>query len=1083
MLSPTASSENLENAADGAAGWRTFAAAERRDPEPGLSPEIPLSPDERAAVDGILRRVIESLERQTWPLATYRVQFNAQQRFQDVLAWIKDLAILGISDLYSSPFLESREGSLHHYDIVDHARISQEIGTLEDIRALSSELKRYQLGLIVDVVPNHMAACPEKNAWWRDVLENGPSSAYASYFDIDWMPLKPDLANKVLLPILGDQYGAVLEEGHLQVEYSEGGFRLRVYDRNLPLTIRSCALILAPEINRMIDLLGQEHPDVQELISITNSMASLASTTEADPQRLDDRRRERDVLRRRLRQLVESSELIRNYVADCVRRVNGAVGNPESFDLLDQLLQEQAYRLAHWGVAAEEINYRRFFDVNELAALCMERDEVFEQAHALLFELMKEGVIQGLRIDHPDGLYDPGAYLSQLQGRRFLQRCQDVWELLPESERHDWDRLAGRLTELWSAAVQIPGSPIARPMYLVVEKILEHGEPLPVDWLTHGTVGYEFLNAVTGVFVEQSSEKSLTRFYAQFTRAETDFAAISARCKRLIAHVSMASELNVMAHRLDRISERNRRTRDFTLNSLSGAIGEVVSEFEVYRTYIQPARTLERDRQYVESAVARARRDNRTTSTGIYDFLQDVLLLRHKAGEGHPEIQADVQSFVGKFQQLTGPIMAKAIEDTAFYRFHRLAALNEVGGAPDRFGTSVDEFHQMNHRRAMAASLGMSATSTHDTKRSEDVRCRVVVLSEVPQLWRSRVNTWARMHRSAITEIDGEPAPSRNDQYVFYQSLLGIWPAHPTEVNEQFVERLQTYMLKVVREAKLQTSWINPFEPYEQATRAFIDAVLKGRQSKAFLEEFHDFANKVAIHGVWNSLGTVLLKVVSPGVPDFYQGTERWHFALVDPDNRQPVAWEPTRQGLAKIQQKLAEVLGGIPQDDSVTPWISTPSSLSAAQIAQWSEYLGGLIRSPEQDGIKLLVTLLALRTRRHYANLFQKGDYSPCQFEGAYADCGIGVIRSDSRNVVLAVAPRLTVRLCGFGGPAPLGDVWGDTCVVWPTNIDHPRRLRDVFSGREIVLTDQMRLSELLSDFPVGLWVGERTPVESESW
>lgn len=1023
-------------------------------------------------VDAVLAAVIRRLSAQRLPRATYRVQFNAHCPFREVTAVVPYLEALGISDLYASPFLQARPGSPHGYDVINHGAINPEIGTLEELRELRQALRERGMGLIADVVPNHMAASPQLNAWWQDVLENGPGSAHAAYFDIDWMPLKPDLAHKVLLPVLGDQFGKVLEDGQLVVQYGAGSFWLEYFGQQFPVAPGTYAMLLTPRLEDLAQRLGSEHPDIVELFSILTAVRNLPPRTETDPERLAERRREKEVIKRRLHELVERSPDVAEFVAGNVRQINGRVGEPRSFDALDELLQQQAYRLSYWRVASDEINYRRFFDINELAAICTEHPQVFAETHRLLFALLDEGTITGLRIDHPDGLYDPRKYLCQLQEEHFLRLCRDeLKSVAPEPAEAEQQRLEQNLAELWRNAALIPGSPWSRPLYVVVEKILARDETLPEDWPVHGTVGYEFLNAANGLLVDPAGLRPLSTLFARFTEQSLDFQELAYHCKRLIVRMSMASELNVLGDRLDRISERNRWTRDFTLRSLTRALQEVMAGFIVYRTYVQPDRVLERDVHYIERAVARAKRRNPTMSSSIFDFVRDVLLLRDRENVDEHERQA-LQQFVGKFQQLTGPIMAKAVEDTACYRYNRLVSLNEVGGEPATFGTPLDEFHRLNQSRLPRLSHALSATSTHDTKRSEDVRARINVLSEIPREWRERVQAWSRSHRRLREEHDGVDAPSRNAEYLLYQTLVGLWPDPSPEGadREALVERIQGYLLKVVREAKVHTSWISPNEAYEAALHRFIAGLL-GRRT--FLADLDDFARRVADHGRWNSLSQLLLKITSPGVPDFYQGTETWNLTLVDPDNRQPVDFAAQQRALAELQAEMAAELSNAASNAAATAWLTAdPGETSLPQR---------LVESRRDGRIKRFVMLLGLHLRRSCGDLFTTGEYLPLETTGPLADCVVAFARRDAERLAIVVAPRWTVRVVGFGGPPPVGDVWRETAVVLPALPDPaaPVVLRELFTRRTTRFAAALPVAEALRTFPVAVWFGSASSSE----
>lgn len=1021
-------------------------------------------------VDAVFAAVERQLQMQSLPTATYRIQFNQHCTFREIEEFVPYLFALGVSDLYASPFLQARPGSLHGYDVVNHAVINPEIGTRDELQSLRSTLRQHEMGLLADVVPNHMAADPVLNPWWQDVLENGPSSAFASHFDINWTPLKSDLAQKVLLPVLGNQYGKVLEDGQLIVRYGDGVFWLEYFEHRFPLSLRSYAAILAHRVEELQQELGDEHPDVLELLSILTAIKNLPHRSETDAELLVERRREKEVVKRRLNELVQRSSRLAEFVDENIRQINGRPGEPRSYDRLDELLQHQAYRLAYWRVAADEINYRRFFDINDLAAICTESPQVFAESHRLLFELLDQGTITGLRIDHPDGLYDPRGYLMALQERRFLQLCREAVAdmTMPAAgsngEPIGQPALEQRLLELWRPAAEISGSPLARPLYVVVEKILAKDEPLPEDWPVHGTVGYDFLNALNGVFVDPRGERKLTAFNHRFTKQSLSFAEMAYHDKRLIVRTSMASELSVLGYRLDAISERNRWTRDFTLNSLTRTLQEVISCFGIYRNYVQEGRVLERDRRYVEEAVALAKRRNPAMDASIFDFVRDVLLLNFRENADEEE-RSSLVRFVGKFQQLTGPIMAKAVEDTTNYRFNRLVSLNEVGGEPARFGISAEEFHRQNLARVPKWSHALNATSTHDTKRSEDVRARINVLSEIPKEWQDRVQRWSRWNRRLKTDLHGVEAPSRNSEYQLYQTLIGIWPDVPPsgEDHATFVARVRQYLQKVVREAKVNSSWISPNEPYEAALFKFIDGLFDPRHRQPFVRDLDEFARKVAVHGRWNSLSQLLLKLASPGVPDIYQGTELWTLTLVDPDNRQPVKLVEYRDLLNGLLADMAAALE-VPNPSSVVEsWLDVNTSRTDSSTSQVANLILRLLDDSAGGLIKLFATLIGLRTRRLFPQLFTVGTYEPLTVTGPHAEHLLAFLRRHEDRTMLVVVPRLTVRLCGFAGKPPIGDVWGDTKIHLPPACSGLRYF-DVFT-RCVVAPAESLLSLSVND------------------
>ncbi len=997
------------------------------------------------------------------PAATYRLQFNRAFSFEQARQIVPYLDALGVSDVYASSYLAARPGSLHGYDIANHNALNPEIGTDEDAERFVAALQERRMGQILDVVPNHMGIAAGCNPWWNDVLENGPSSPYAEFFDIDWDPVKRQLANRVLLPILGDQYGRVLENQELVLEYADGAFFLRYLDTRLPIAPWSAIQILGHRLEVLAATLGEEDPDFQEYQSIMTALSNLPARTETAPERIRERMREKEVIRRRLGRLVEGRQEVRAFLEETVRLFNGKRDDPRSFDLLDRLLDDQAYRLAYWRVAFEEINYRRFFDINELAAIRMENPAVFREAHRLILRLVEEGKVTGLRLDHPDGLFDPPRYFRALQRERFAQVLRARLLQGPGLAQPDREAVVASALEQFEAA----GRPDARrtgcrPLYLLAEKILAKGERLPTQWAIHGTTGYEFLSLLNGLFVDSRNEKAMTAAYTAFTGQRTPYADLVYETKQLIMRVSMSSELNVLGHALDRLAERNRYSRDFTLNSLTHALREVIACFPVYRTYIDgrsPEVALQ-DRACVEVAVAFAKRRNPATNVSVFDFVRDVLLLRYpeNADEAYREAQ---RAFVQKIQQVTAPVTAKGIEDTAFYRYNRLVSLNEVGGGPDQFGISVEEFHAQCQVRQEKWPTGLSATSTHDTKRSEDVRARIHVLSEIPREWRAAVGRWHRWNRRYAAEVDGRPAPDRNDEYLLYQTLVGAWPLTPLESEETvaFTARIQGYMLKAAKEAKLNTSWINPNEAYDDALRTFVARILDPSPANRFLADFVQFQAFVARLGMVNSLAQTLAKIAAPGVPDFYQGTEVWDFSLVDPDNRRPVDFAVRAALLNGLQDQIA---GG------------DLAGLARELVDQWT------------DGrIKLYTIHRALTCRRTALDLFQRGDYVPLPAGGVAAEHVCAFARRRATWTAVIVVPRLMAGLTDNGARLPLGrEVWGDTWVMLPRDLPGGPYI-DLFTGLEAEMVPAdggtaLPVAKLLAEFPVALLEAPPLPISA---
>ena len=945
------------------------------------------------------------------PVSTYRLQFNREFTFGQARALADYFRELGVTDYYSSPVLQARPGSVHGYDIVDHTQVNPELGGEEQLSDLLRHLREQGMGFIMDVVPNHMSIAGGENAWWQDVLENGPGSPYARHFDIDWNPPNPTLKDRVLLPILGDQFGRVLERRELRVAYRDGGFFLNYWETQLPVAARTSTLVLRLALEGARTRLEESDPNALELESIINALEHLPPRTETDPARLRLRRREKAVVRRRLSTLVKESNEVRAALHDALARVNGAMGRPQSFDQLEELVGRQAYRLSFWRVAADEINYRRFFDVNELAALRVEERPVFAAVHEVVLRLVRQGLVTGLRVDHVDGLLDPLKYLSNLQR---------------EAE--------GRKAE-------------ARPFYVVVEKILGHDELLRREWPVQGTTGYEFMNLLNGVFVDAAHGQALRELYAEFTGARVYFTDLVYECKRLILTAAMSSELYVLSRRLARIAERSRYTRDFTQNSLHQALTEVIACFPVYRTYIRrtQATVSPDDRLNINAAVREAKRRNPAEDTSVFDFIASLLLLKDPKGTDANE-RAERRDFALRFQQLTSPVTAKGLEDTAFYRFYPLASLNEVGGEPALIGVSLERFHERNRDRQETWPHTLSATSTHDTKRGEDTRARLNVLSEIPEEWNRALHRWREMNRKRKASIDGAKAPDANEEYLIYQTLVGTWPLGGVddESRAEYTRRLQEYVQKALKEAKLHTSWIKTNEEYERAAGDFVASLLDPSVSGNFIRDFGEFQRLTTRAGLLNSLSQTLLKTAAPGVPDFYQGTELWAFTLVDPDNRRPVDYEQRRALLASLRE-----VG----DGDV------------------SEFVEGLLERPEDGRIKMYVTARALNFRRARAALFARGAYLPLRASGRRAAGVVSFARVLDADAAVVVASRFFTRL-GVGREGALSlrrEAWGDT-TLHLEGVEGGR-FCDVLTGREFEARDgALDVAEVLSPLPVAL-------------
>ena len=905
--------------------------------------------------------------------ATYRLQFHRHFTFRNATGLVPYLAALGISHLYASPIMRARPGSPHGYDIIDHNRLNPEIGSEADFRSLVDALQAHGMGLILDFVPNHMAVGGSDNAWWLDVLEWGQDSPFAAYFDINWNASRTDLKGRVLLPVLNEQYGIVLESGEIALRFDPqvGSFSAWYFDHCFPISPRSYREILEA---------GGE-----TLAALTREWATI------DVAWADRKREYVAELKRRLAQSA-GEPAIMAAITIALQRFTGEAGNPWSFRKLHRLLEAQAYRIAHWRVAAEEINYRRFFNINELAGIRAELPQLFEHIHRLIFNLIERGDVQGLRIDHIDGLFEPRAYCEQLQQRS------------------------------------------AAPLYVIVEKILARYEKLP-DWPIAGSTGYDFANQVLELFVDPKGEPAMTRLYCRFANPDESFDDVLYACKKRIMQVNLASEINVLAQEFHGLSMSEWRTRDFTLNGMLAALEEVIAAFPVYRTYVSPQGAGDDDRRYIEWALGLAKRRWRAADRSIFDFLHSVLT-GGGMSQNPGQHRARALGAAMHFQQVTGPVMAKALEDTAFYRYFRLLALNEVGGDPRRFGISVAAFHHLNQERARSWPRAMVTTATHDTKRGEDARVRLALLSEMPRLWNNRLMQWFRLNRSRRAEVDGEIVPERNIEYLFYQALLGAWPPDlaPDDVAgiKRLGERIEAYMIKAAREAKQQSSWSNPNAPYELALRRFVRAVLDASRKGPFLMRFHAFVTSLARLGAIVSLSQLVLKLTVPGVPDIYQGGELWDDSLVDPDNRRPVDWN--------IRRRLLE-------------------QVAAGSLADLAEYW--------QDGReKLFVIRRLLEARRSHPELFGEGDYQPLEVEGARGEHLCAFARNRAGQSLIVAVPRLVHALYRGGATAD----WGAAEIILPG----PATWRNLFTGRCLVLQDRVQVSDLLAEFPVTALLSE---------
>lgn len=895
----------------------------------------------------------------TPPVATYRLQFREGMTLCRAAALAPYLAGLGISDLYASPLFAAAAGSTHGYDGVDFARIEPAIGGEEGFLRLSAALMESGLGLLLDFVPNHMAA-DAANPWWRSVLEWGRASPFAAHFDIDWS------APKLLLPILGAAYGDTLRDGSLGLAFDAGRatFEMTCYDRHLPLTPPSYAMLLARARNDAVAALAPRFAEASAAAAdaLKTALAALAAETRPG-----------------------------KAIADMV-----AIGAADK-DFLHEIHEAQHWRLAHWRLAREALTYRRFFEISGLAGVRVEDPAVFTDVHARLLALIAAGRVTGVRIDHIDGLADPKAY---------LRRMRD-----------------------------------AAP-YLLVEKIVERNEGLRTDWPVDGTTGYEFIAALAGLFVDGAREEAMTRAYCAFTGDAADYAAAAAEAKREIFERNLAAELAYLTGAAAAFAAADTRTRDIGRDSLRRAIVELAVALPVYRSYVDRTGPSPTDRRLITEAVKAAAATRRIDDGAALDFIAKLLL----ADVGRPIVRDAVRVFAARFQQTTGPVMAKGIEDTLFYRHGRLLALNEVGGAPERYGAPLQDFHAAMSARLSAQPGGLSATSTHDTKRGEDARARLYALSEIPDAWRDGVARWSSLNAAFRTELPDGPAPDPVLEWMFYQALAGAWPAEwidaeaPPDAGalDALCARMRAYMEKAVREAKLRTSWTNPNDGYEKAVAAFVAAALSDA-GRAFRDDFVQVCRPAWIAGALNSLAQLAVKLAAPGVPDFYQGTELWDFSLVDPDNRRTVDFAARAALAGSVRERDAEAL-----------------------IADW-----------RSGAPKLALMLAGLRLRNADPELFAAGDYVPLTADGSRGAHVAAFARTRSRAFAVAVVPRFAVGLTADAKrPHVPKEAWGDTVLPFPEGL-RGRPLRDAVTG-ETHGGDGIILREALGRFPVALLYGE---------
>lgn len=947
------------------------------------------------------------------PRATYRLQLHEGFDFAAASAVLPYLQRLGVSHVYCSPIWRARPGSTHGYDVVEPGAINPELGGEAGFERFAAAARSHGLGLLLDIVPNHMGVFGADNPWWLDVLENGQASRHAAFFDIDWSPPNRALRGRLLVPVLGDAYGSVLDRGELRLGVAPGGRLALHYHQHLfPLDPRGYAQVLQQAVEALPAGAAARKP----LQTLSKAFAGLPTHDEPDAARRAERQQAVPALQAEL-----ATVLAEPAVRAAVDGVLGAINDAPAHEVLDALHDRQAFRLASWRVAADEINYRRFFDVNELAAIRVEDDAVFEATHARALDLCAAGVVDGLRIDHPDGLLDPEAYFAKLQAGYAARRGDGT-------------------------------DPSTRPLYVLAEKIAASHEDVPKAWALHGTTGYRFANVLNGLFVERRHAQRLERLWRAHSGVDESFDEIAREAKLAVARGALASDLTLLAQALHRVGQSHRATRDHGFHTLREALAEVAASMPVYRTYVVD-RPSTQDRRFIEWAVADARRRSRIDDDGVFEFVRRCLLMDPPAGLGGPKTAPLLLRFVQRFQQFCAPVAAKGVEDTAFYRYHRLVAVNEVGGEPDVFGLSAAAFHGASADRARHWPHTMLASSTHDNKRSEDVRYRLDVLSERPAAWRLALRRWRHGTRGLRTTLQGHGAPSAADDHLLFQTLVGTLPAEPLDdaALGAWRERVQAYMVKALREGKQHTRWTRPDEAYEDAVARFVDGVLGRLQPNPVLGELRTLAAELAWYGALNSVSATVLKNVSPGVPDVYQGSELMPLRLVDPDNRQAVDYG-LRDGLLQGFEAAAATGGDL------APLLAT------------------LAAEPSDGRLKLWCLWRLLQLRRERPALFAFGGYQPLRVQGARRNHALAFARSEGDTTLVVVAGRKYAQAFAPRQWPAGAAAWADTDIAWPASL--ARRLAgaqaiDVLSGRTLALgADGMALGEALALLPVAVLV-----------
>ena len=930
------------------------------------------------------------------PTSTYRLQFNPEFGFQNAARIVPYLADLGISHIYASPIFKAKKGSPHGYDGVDPNQLNEELGSRDDFRVLHRKLARNKIGWLQDIVPNHMAF-DYANRMLMDVLQNGSSSKYYTFFDIEWDQPQKTGQKRLMAPFLGCRFDRCLKNGEFKLSFDGIGFAVNYYQLKLSLQMESYAELLKSIGAKLRIKLGDDHLDYATLADVIERLNKLSLSKSAEA-----RRAEAEKIRSNLRDLYDGNAVIRRCFEEVLRVYNAGGKKGKRRDDLGKLLSEQIFRLCYWKIANEQINYRRFFDINELICLRQENPEVFDTTHRLVKALVDDGYVNGVRIDHVDGLADPAKYL-----RRLRSHLGDI--------------------------------------FILVEKILQPTESLPASWPVQGSTGYDFTFRVNSLFCVAKNGRKFERTYRDFSGQTAGFDQMVNGCKRQVLKNQLGGDLNNLVKRIKQIADQAAGGCDMSFQRLQQSLTEILVRFPVYRTYIDRTGPSRADRKYIQEAVESAIRGMPQLEPEL-TFIKKLLLAKtgEPPGKDNTGATGDIGKIIVKFQQLTAPLTAKGFEDTALYVYNRLVSLNEVGGDPRRFGCTANGFHRFIKKRARSWPYSMNSTATHDSKRGEDVRARINVLSELPGEWNDHLYRWQGLNQEKKARLNGEEVPDQNEEYLLYQTLLGAYPFEDIPGNF-FIERIGEYLVKAIREAKIHSSWTEVNAEYEAALVSFAQKILHPIEGASFLKTFLPFFKKVAFYGIWNTLSQTLVKIAAPGVPDFYQGTELFDFHLVDPDNRRPVDFKKRKRFLAQILDKAA----------------SDPLRL-----------IKELLAAPNDGRIKLFLIARALRVRNQETALFKHGCYVPLTASGRFKTHVIAFARIFEKRCSITVVPRFLTGLVKEN-QHPLGRrVWQDTEVIFAEKT--ASRWKNIFTAEMLSAKSSFKIGRILQHFPCALLLRE---------